>query len=99
MNITTDGNGASDRLDVGLLHEDFPSLDVSALYHLGQETKVATKTDLVTQLFHLVLAQRLALHELSDPSIDVIVSRHFGWDLCRLGKGEEGKDEWSKGWS
>ena len=32
MNITTDGNRALDGLDIGLLHEDFPSL-VAQLFH------------------------------------------------------------------
>ena len=49
----------------------------------------ATITHLVTQLLHLVLAERLALHKLRDPSIDIIVSRHLRGYLSRC-KGKEG---------
>lgn len=33
MNITTDGNRALDRLDIGLLHEDFPGLSFQSLMY------------------------------------------------------------------
>lgn len=33
MNITTNGNGALDGLDIGLLHEDFPGLSFQSLMY------------------------------------------------------------------
>jgi hypothetical protein len=36
MNITTDGNRALDGLDIGLLHEDFPSLSFQSLIYENQ---------------------------------------------------------------
>lgn len=56
-------------------------------------------TYLITQLLHLVLTQRLALHELSDPPIDIIVSRHVDLRLALDAKRKEGGCRWSKGWS
>jgi hypothetical protein len=54
-------------------------LDIDRKQKWGVEPKaVSTKTHLVTELLDLCLAEGLALHELGDPVVDIVVGRHDG---------------------
>jgi len=82
-------SGAVPQTACGLVYDRrirLPTLPQAATSSTPRE---ATMTHLVTQLLHLVLAERLALHKLRNPSIDVIISRHLRRYLYRC-KGKEG---------
>jgi hypothetical protein len=81
VDITTDSYRTSHRLNVGLLHQNFPGLHnkvVRILFPVSAQPKRSgalrgvDKTDLVAESFDICLCELLALAELFDPAIDFV---------------------------